>query len=37
MLTNWEVEKTVTLETGHFPLISAPEELANELLKLSLI
>lgn len=32
MLTNWEVEKVVTLKTGHFPLISAPEELALEIL-----
>ena len=32
MLTNWDVEKTVTLQTGHFPLISAPDELALEIL-----
>jgi pimeloyl-ACP methyl ester carboxylesterase len=29
MLTNWQVEKVVTLASGHFPLISIPEQLVE--------
>jgi pimeloyl-ACP methyl ester carboxylesterase len=31
MLTNWQVEKVVTLESGHFPLTSIPEALVDEI------
>jgi pimeloyl-ACP methyl ester carboxylesterase len=29
MLTNWQVESVITLESGHFPLTSIPEKLAE--------
>lgn len=29
MLTNWKVEQTTTLESGHFPLTSIPERLVD--------
>lgn len=29
MLTNWEVEQVMTLESGHFPLMSVPERLVE--------
>jgi pimeloyl-ACP methyl ester carboxylesterase len=31
MLTNWKVDKTITLESGHFPLTSIPEKLVEEI------
>lgn len=29
MLTNWEVDQVLTLESGHFPLMSVPERLTE--------
>jgi pimeloyl-ACP methyl ester carboxylesterase len=31
MLTHWQVDKVVTLKSGHFPLTSIPEKLVEEL------
>ena len=32
MIGNWHVEQVVSLEAGHFPALSVPEELAGALL-----
>ncbi|MBV1910295.1 MAG: alpha/beta fold hydrolase [Kangiellaceae bacterium] len=34
MLTNWQVTKVFTLESGHFPLTSIPEELVETIIKI---
>ncbi|WP_428356806.1 alpha/beta fold hydrolase [Methyloprofundus sp.] len=31
MLTNWKIQNVVTLESGHFPLTSIPEQLVAEI------
>ena len=35
MIKNWPVEEVVTLEAGHFPALSMPEELASTLLSMA--
>ena len=29
MISNWDVQRVFTLESGHFPLMSGPERLAD--------
>ncbi len=37
MIQNWPVERVVSLEAGHFPALSMPEELAGVLLSLGAV